>query len=231
VPGSDKLLAVSSLAIDTTGKIDLAGNKMIVHATGGTLASVLGNVTGWLMTGFGAGPTHWNGSGINSSTALNDTNHITAVGMMSNAFFSGQRVSTFAGESVSASDILIRYTYYGDANLDGTLNGGDYAITDNGFNFGLPGFGNGDFNYDGLINASDYALLDNAYNLQGGPLNGSALQPLTLSLPLALVTVTGANSAAAQDLALAAYVNSQSFNVNDALLDVLATSTKKKGTI
>jgi rhamnogalacturonan endolyase len=203
--GSGKLLAVSSLALDANSTLDMASNKMIVHATSGTLASVLANVTSYVRTGYLAG---WSalGHGIVSSTAAADTLHITAIGTMSNANGPGQRVSTFASEAVTSTDILLKYTYYGDANLDGVLNGGDYALTDNGFNFGLTGFGNGDANNDGAITAADYALLDNAFNNQGGPLTSSALQPLTLQLtPPPAITPNSA------DAALAAYLaNAQS---------------------
>jgi O-glycosyl hydrolase len=182
---SGKLLTVSALSLDAAARLDLAGNKMIIHATSGSLASVLTSVTGWLATGYGVGASHWNGLGISSTTAWGDSSHLTAVGMMSNTLGTGQRLSTFGGETVNANDILLRYTYYGDANLDGLVRGADYALTDNGFNFGLSGFGNGDFNYDGAITAADYALIDNAFNFQGGPLGQTALQPLALSLSFA----------------------------------------------
>ena len=52
------------------------------------------------------------------------------------------------------------YTYCGDANLDGLINGDDYFRIDNGFFAHLSGFSNGDFNYDGVINADDYFLID-----------------------------------------------------------------------
>jgi hypothetical protein len=73
--------------------------------------------------------------------------------------------TTFDGQSVDANTILVKYTYYGDANLDGLVNGSDYTAIDNGFNAGLSGWSNGDFNYDGVINGDDYALIDNSFNM------------------------------------------------------------------
>ena len=67
---------------------------------------------------------------------------------------------TFGGQSVSATDVLVMYTYCGDANLDGLINGDDYFRIDNGFLAHLSGFSNGDFNYDGVINADDYFRID-----------------------------------------------------------------------
>jgi hypothetical protein len=65
------------------------------------------------------------------------------------------------------TDLLIKYTYFGDADLSGTVTAADYLLIDNGFNNGGVGWHNGDFNYDGVINGDDYTLIDNAYNSQG----------------------------------------------------------------
>jgi len=67
----------------------------------------------------------------------------------------------------------VKYTYFGDADLSGTVNAMDYEAIDNGFNSltsgdPLTGWNNGDFNYDGQINGDDYTLIDNAFNSQAG---------------------------------------------------------------
>ena len=64
--------------------------------------------------------------------------------------------------------MLVKYTYFGDANLDGTVNAADYLQIDNGLNSGGNVWRNGDFNYDGVVNGDDYSLIDNAFNTQGG---------------------------------------------------------------
>ena len=58
------------------------------------------------------------------------------------------------------------YTWGGDANLDGTLNGDDYFQIDSHFNQDGTVFGyfNGDFNYDGSINGDDYFIIDSNWN-------------------------------------------------------------------
>jgi len=74
------------------------------------------------------------------------------------------------------TDVLVKYTYYGDANLDGIVDGSDYSRIDNAFltdqsnATAATGWGNGDFNYDGVTNGSDYTLIDNAFNSQGASL-------------------------------------------------------------
>jgi len=61
----------------------------------------------------------------------------------------------------------VKYTYYGDANLSGVVDGSDYSLIDNGYLKGLSDWQNGDFNYDGKVNGSDYTLIDNTFNSQG----------------------------------------------------------------
>src|SRR5205814_8478494 len=72
----------------------------------------------------------------------------------------------FGGVPVARGDQLVMYTWGGDANLDGTLNGDDYFQIDSQFNQdGLVfGYFNGDFNYDGSINGDDYFIIDSNWN-------------------------------------------------------------------
>jgi PEP-CTERM motif len=72
--------------------------------------------------------------------------------------------SPFDGASTGPNSVLVKYTYYGDANLDGVVNGADYQQIDNGFGLNLTGWYNGDFNYDGVIDGSDFSLIDNTFN-------------------------------------------------------------------
>jgi hypothetical protein len=51
------------------------------------------------------------------------------------------------------------YTYFGDANLDGTVNADDYAAIDASV-VGTNGLYQGDFNYDGIISGDDVAIID-----------------------------------------------------------------------
>ncbi len=73
--------------------------------------------------------------------------------------------------AVTTADVLVKYTFYGDADLNGIINGSDFTLIDNGFNSKLTGWRNGDFNYDGVVNGDDYTLIDNAYNRQGAGLD------------------------------------------------------------
>ena len=144
-----------------TSKVDVGNNDLVL--AGENLAVV----TSMAAQGFAGGK--WNGSGgITSSTAAADAKHLTAVGVIANLAADGESplYASFDGQPVAAGDILVKVTWYGDANLDGTVTAADYTRLDVGAVGHLSGWANGDFNYDGVINGTDYALIDNAYNHQ-----------------------------------------------------------------
>jgi hypothetical protein len=167
------VLVAGALSITSGGVLDLEGNDLIVH---NSLAS---NITPYLTTGFNAGSGYWNGTGIRSSTAAGDSTFLTALGVVQNINTAGNAplYTTFDGVSgLTTSDVLVKYTYYGDANLDGTVDGNDYTAIDanNGVTSGAT-WAMGDFNYDGKVDGSDYSLIDNAFNQQG---SGGLADPL-----------------------------------------------------
>jgi len=167
-----------------TGKMDIGTSEL--DLTGTTLQTVTDQVT----QGYNIGGPAWQGSeGITSSAAASNSSHLTAVGVISNdvgggqLFGSGTPLGLFDGINPGLNDILVKYTYYGDANLDGKVDGSDYSLIDNtyanesfidGIAFNpISGWYNGDFNYDGIVDGSDYALMDNAFNRQGASLAAS----------------------------------------------------------
>jgi autotransporter-associated beta strand protein len=156
------------------GLLDLSNNDIIIQGVG---PSGLTTIAAGIKKGFNNG--NWQGtSGITSSSAASATNHLTALGVIQNDNGSGAPIySTFDGTPVADADVLIKYTYYGDATLDGKVDGSDYSRIDNGYLKNLTGWSNGDFNYDGAINGSDYTLIDNAFNSQGAQLTTSLASP------------------------------------------------------
>ncbi len=171
-------IVVSSLSITGstsgfTGLVDLTGNDLVVQNGN------LGQLTAAVRQGYNAG--NWQGGGgITSSEAAANSRHLTALGVIQNSADGtpGGSVlySSFDGLPGGAStDVLVKYTYFGDANLDGKVDGSDYSLIDAGYlsqsgAHPLTGWFNGDFNYDGVINGSDYTLIDNAFNTQGAQL-------------------------------------------------------------
>jgi hypothetical protein len=60
---------------------------------------------------------------------------------------------------VPAGDVLVKYTYYGDADLSGFVNGDDESLALFGLRHGgAPHWEFGDFDYSGHVNGDDYSL-------------------------------------------------------------------------
>jgi autotransporter-associated beta strand protein len=171
-------IAVTVANISGGGVVQLNNNALVVHA--GSLSAVS------TMVAAGYNNGGWNGSaGIVSSTASSDTTFLTAIGTIVNDDGSGHPLygtngsirGTFDAATPAEGDVLVKYTYYGDANLDGQVDSSDYSRIDAGFVSQLTGWGNGDFNYDGAVNGSDYTLIDNAFSTQGGSLAAEIAGP------------------------------------------------------
>jgi autotransporter-associated beta strand protein len=156
-------------SLTNTGTIDLGNNDLVVH-NGSSSA-----ITAQVAAGFNGGL--WNGTSatgvITSTVAAADSTHLTAVGVatgLTNVNFENETIS------IVPTDVIVKYTYYGDANLDGAVDGSDYTLIDAAFTAdkttpgSVTGWQNGDFNYDGKIDGSDYTLIDNAFNTQGATL-------------------------------------------------------------
>ena len=155
------------------GTLDLTANDLDLQGGG---ATGLAYLTSLVKEGYSNGA--WTGNGITSSAAATDPKHLTAVGVILNTISGSTPIyTTFDGAAVAVNDVLAKYTYYGDANLDGNVDATTTSLIDNGYLNHLTGWYNGDFNYDGVINGSDYTLIDNAYNMQGAQLDGSIASP------------------------------------------------------
>jgi hypothetical protein len=86
----------------------------------------------------------------------------------------------WSGRTVNGDSILVTYTWGGDADLNGVLDGDDYfAIDSHVLQDGVVfGFVNGDFDYDGHINGDDYFIIDsNFIAAQSGSMGSLATVP------------------------------------------------------
>jgi hypothetical protein len=174
---------VGALSIDSTPAanthLDLANNSMIIDYAG---TSPLSTIQSYLQLGYANGA--WNGAGgINSSAADSTT---FALGLADNHALN---LSNFAGLVVNANDVLIKFTYYGDANLDGKVNATDLgALATHWQQTGAVWTG-GDFNYDGSVDIRDlYLLAHNWKQGVGAPL-GTSLDQVLASFGLPDVSV------------------------------------------
>jgi autotransporter-associated beta strand protein len=111
--GLPKAVTVTTLATNTSGKFDLTNNSMVVKAM------TSGQVRSLIVPAYNAGA--WNGpTGLTSSTAAAGTS--TGIGYADNSILG---LTNFKGVDVAPADVLVKYTYYGDADLDGDVDGND----------------------------------------------------------------------------------------------------------
>jgi hypothetical protein len=161
---------VNALAIGAGGQLDLKDNKLIV--AGGDVGAfdgvAYGGLTGQIARGYNF--SAWDGDGlVTTMPAAGSSSGVTtiAIATADEVFYAG---GTFGGVPVASGDVLVMYTYAGDLNLDGIIDGADYGTIDNWVQFpGTAGYANGDVNYDGIIDGADYGIIDNAVQFQGAP--------------------------------------------------------------
>jgi hypothetical protein len=190
------VIDTQTLTIAPTGVLDLKNNNLIVRT--GSLATI----TGYIKTGLYNGPNgFWDGPGINSSTAATNPNQSTAVGVLDNSLAGYTDWPPLSPvHNLAGTEILVKYTYFGDADLDGTVTAGDYILIDSGFSTpGASGWVNGDFDYDGAVTAADYILIDSGFGAFSGgggqlgpsPTGGIAAVPEPTSMGLLALGAVG----------------------------------------
>ena len=174
-PGGANTLKTKTLTIADGGKFDLTNNAIVIDYSG---SSPIGSANGGVYSGF---TRMIQSRGIHSSHAAT-TAGLTTIAIGEAAELLGLRATdttTWAGQPIDATTILVRYTYDGDANLDGIIDGGDYGLIDNNVQVpGAFGYARGDFNLDGVIDGGDYGIIDNNIQAQGAPFPTSALVDL-----------------------------------------------------
>ncbi|MEX2140108.1 MAG: hypothetical protein WD894_12660 [Pirellulales bacterium] len=155
-------------------KLDLNNNAAIIDYTGGSpVASVRSQVLSG-RGGPGLGAT-WTGQGITSSTAA-AANAADAesrsVGYAENSALPLGPYSSFRGQPVDDTAVLMAYTRTGDANLDGVVNDDDVTIVSATYAPGVsqPHWALGDFDYNGFVDDDDVTLLGVFYDPSAPPL-------------------------------------------------------------
>ncbi len=184
---STAVTKVKSLSIPTSGAnylgtMQLHDNDLVIDygATASSYASVMNMIKSGLTLLGG------NGTGIASSEVDAQSLPGTIFGVIDNGAIGGQITSLSGFNGVTTNSVLVKFTWFGDANLDGQIDGSDYALLDSGFTSGgaLTGWVFGDFDYSGVIDGSDFALIDTGLTSQSGVLP----EPGSLGL-LAITTI------------------------------------------
>jgi hypothetical protein len=184
---------VQGLLLSATSRLDIANNAFIVdHAPGDPQ---LDAVRALVIAARNGGA--WDGPGITSAQA--DANRFAVGYAASSAIFSSFPAA-FAGQTIDDSSVLIRFTRYGDANLDGAVNLADFNRLAASFGSSNAPWDDGDFNNDGNVNLQDFNLLAANFGLSAAgpeltPQDWSALAsavPEPASLYLALLACSPA---------------------------------------
>jgi len=181
-PGGNKLLRTRGLTIASGAALDVGDNDVILQSTAANKLADWNGLMGLLRLGRSGGL--WTGNGIRSATAAANPAHATGIGIVLNDNGSGSVIlPSFNGETVDANSILLKYTYYGDRDLDGDVDADDYAGMDAGFaNRNAPNaltfphqpWRDGDINLSNSVNSDDYFMIDNAFSNQTGVLSAAA---------------------------------------------------------
>ena len=158
----NRVLRASTLSISADSKLDLNDNALVLNS------QPVSAIADYLTSGYANGA--WNGCGICSSLAASIPQRGIGYAQASDVF--GTFPATFQGQSVNASDALIRYTLSGDANLDGQVNSVDFTSIAMNFNQSGKRWSQGDFNFDHKVNALDFNGVATTYGASLG--TGSA---------------------------------------------------------
>ena len=159
-------VSMTRAAVESIDKLDVTNNALIVQKND-SINPTIDAITARIRSGLSWDDfdNYWNGEGINSSVAAGDTTYyLSAVGVVDNSLLQATEFEGVTG--LTGNEVLVRYTLYGDADLDGIITAADYSLIDTGYALQLQGWVNGDFNYDGVIDGTDYWLIDNAYSAQ-----------------------------------------------------------------
>jgi hypothetical protein len=153
-------------------KLDLGNNAVIVDYTGESPVTALRQqiISGRGGAGLGKG---WSGSGITSSAAATAEPESGSVGYAENSAMPLGPLTTFRGQPVDGTSIILAYTRTGDANLDGVVNDDDVTIVGATYAPGMsqPSWALGDFDYNGFVDDDDdVTLLGAFYNPAAPPL-------------------------------------------------------------
>jgi hypothetical protein len=116
------------------------------------------------------------GFGSTTDGLISSSNGSQILALFDNALVG---LSNWQSIPIGANAIVGKYTYFGDANMDGQVTGDDYTIIDSNLNT-TPAAGvawlRGDMNIDGTVTGDDYTVIDSNLGLGvSDPLTASSL--------------------------------------------------------
>jgi hypothetical protein len=180
-------LSIAGTPNAPTATLDLTDSSAIINYTDTSPAATVRQqiIAGRGGAGIGKG---WNGMGITSSAAaqVNANNpESRSVGYAENAAMPLGPLTTFRGQPVDTTSIIMAFTRTGDANLDGLVNDDDVTIVGASYAPGVPqaSWALGDFDYNGFVDDDDVTLLGAFYDPSAPPLAAPAGASAVAAVP------------------------------------------------
>ncbi|MEX2140126.1 MAG: S8 family serine peptidase [Pirellulales bacterium] len=180
---------ITSLSVAAGATLDIGSNALLLDYSGDSPAVTTRQqiIAGRGGSGLGAA---WNGTGITSSAvaAANVANpESRSVAYAENSSLPLGPYTTFRGQAVDSTAILIAFAHTADANLDGLVDDNDVTILGASF---APGAGDAfwalaDFDYNGSVDDDDATLLGAFYSPP------AAAQAAPLSFPSSALSFPG----------------------------------------
>lgn len=154
----DQVLFTKNIAIGSGGVLEVQNNTLISEWNAGSADPV--NIKNWVTQGYAGGA--WNGGRIQSNRG--DANTF-GLGYANTADLFNGGGGTIAGVSLDNTATVVRFTRYGDADLNRTVDISDFARL--AANFNTPSvWAKGNFNYDASTSIGDFAMLASNFNQQ-----------------------------------------------------------------
>jgi hypothetical protein len=158
--GRDKALVLNSLSLEQgvgqNASLDLVDNALILNYSG---ASPLASIQQLVRNGLANPKLNPGLGGLLSSDSANPKLSKSARAL---AVFDNHdaKFTKLEGVGLEGFDqVLVKYTYLGDANMDGRVDPTDYAMVDGNQGKGTS-WVTGDLNFDGKVDPTDYAQVD-----------------------------------------------------------------------
>ncbi|HEY1684655.1 MAG TPA: autotransporter-associated beta strand repeat-containing protein [Tepidisphaeraceae bacterium] len=155
-------LNVAALTIGTGGVLDLGNGNLAVNYGAGT--DPLSTIVSYIKNGYDKG--NWDG-----------------ISPVSGAIISSASIgkATALGYADTGTAVDVKYTWYGDLDLSGTVDSGDLTAMNSGNG---SSWSQGDLNYDGVKNADDWSLFMYGAASQNGSISAGVPEPTTAALAL-----------------------------------------------
>jgi hypothetical protein len=186
------LLNMQSLSLASTTVLDITNHDLIIGNA--SVASVATQI----LNGMGSG----NVTPAITSSAAKGTGTTFIIPVNADSFLGNGSAGSaigkvFDGTTITQpSSVIVKYTYFGDLNLDGLVNAADFNIFKSHLGQTSPGASDistswlmGDVNLDGIINGLDYATMIGNFSAPAltplggfGPLGTLVPEPTSLSL-------------------------------------------------